>query len=668
MSAGQSPPGSRQPDTRDDPYVFTADSLPSDPRFLATVANGYLGTRAFGSVLHVGGIYNGLAGACHRADVPSPLAVQLELPQAGTGPPRHSYTLDTRRGVFSHCLSSGAVSVSQELFAHRAYPNLLAMELRVERRATPGEPVTVQLRSAFAPQSEDISLQAGPDFRGGRHVFGQTLTPEEAGGPQPHVHLIWTPVPSSLTLPSARSEECWVFLTAVADSAERAQSAYALGLSLIGSGDLSPSHCRAWAELWQGCGVELVGPSPVRRAVIGCLYYLLSAFPPLHDSSFLFGGVSPGGLSNGRRGQDYWGHVFWDQDTWVYPGIALFYPELARHVLGYRLRTLPGAAENARAQGCQGVKFPWESALSGKEVCEEKLYGQQEIHINGDVSLAFRQYLYLTQDLALFSDGGGWELVKAVAEYWASRVAWSSEERSYHIRGVMPPDEFHSSVDNSVYTNAVAKQSLQFAVELASLLHIPPPPQWQDIADQIKIPFDLEQNYHPEFDGYKTGEKVKQADVVLLGYPLGYPMSPEVRRNDLEVYEPVTDPQGPAMTWGMFAVGWLELREASRAQELLMRNFNNIQEPFQVWSEGSDGSGTVNFLTGMGGFLQAVLFGYTGFREAGLHSARSRGAPQAGQLLASVAHGVPVSVSRATPLRSRCPSSPQSRADLNKTP
>lgn len=35
----------------------------------------------------------------------------------------------------------------------------------------------------------------------------------------------------------------------------------------------------------------------------------------------------------------------------------------------------------------------------------------------------------------------------------------------------------------------------------------------------------------------------------------------------------------------------------------------------QVWSESSDGSGVVNFLTGMGGFLQAVLFGYTGFRR-----------------------------------------------------
>lgn len=42
---------------------------------------------------------------------------------------------------------------------------------------------------------------------------------------------------------------------------------------------------------------------------------------------------------------------------------------------------------------------------------------------------------------------------------------------------------------------------------------------------------------------------MKQADTVMLGYPLGLSMSPEVRRNDLEVYEAVTDPHGPAMTW-----------------------------------------------------------------------------------------------------------------------
>ncbi|KAJ8332181.1 hypothetical protein SKAU_G00428310 [Synaphobranchus kaupii] len=214
----------------------------------------------------------------------------------------------------------------------------------------------------------------------------------------------------------------------------------------------------------------------------------------------------------------------------------------------------------------------------------------------------------------MFQEGRGSEVVWGVAEYWISRVTWSTEEQCYHIKAVMPPDEYYYNVDNSVYTNTVAKYSLLFAVELAILLQRPVPPEWQEVAEKIKIPFDPEVNYHPEFDGYKKGGPVKQADAVLLGYPLGLPMSPEVRRNDLELYEAVTDPRGPAMTWGMFAVGWLELGDAVKAQKLLNNCFSNIRGPFQVWSEGSDGSGAVNFLTGMGGFLQVVLFGYTGFR------------------------------------------------------
>lgn len=61
-------------------------------------------------------------------------------------------------------------------------------------------------------------------------------------------------------------------------------------------------------------------------------------------------------------------------------------------------------------------------------------------------------------------------------------------------------------------------------------------------------------------------------------------------------------------------MGWMELRDPSRAQVHLSRSFANVTEPFKVWTENADGSGAVNFLTGMGGFLQAALFGCTGFR------------------------------------------------------
>uniref|UniRef100_A0A3Q2YF36 Protein-glucosylgalactosylhydroxylysine glucosidase n=1 Tax=Hippocampus comes TaxID=109280 RepID=A0A3Q2YF36_HIPCM len=356
------------------------------------------------------------------------------------------------------------------------------------------------------------------------------------------VHLIWTPIPSSLTLPPAQSQKRWCFIVVVADSLSVAETSFDEGLELMATGGLRRTHEAAWKELWLKSKVEVVGSERLLKAVIGCMFYLLSAFPSIHDPTDFFGGVSPGGLSNGSDAQDYWGHVFWDQEIWILPTVALFYPKLARAALEYRVRTIDGAKYNAQKQGYKGLKLAWQSAMSGREMCADDIYGEQEIHINGDIALAFQNYYYLTEDLTMFTDGQGSQLIWGVADYWVSRVTWSPDDQKYHLLGVMPPDEYYSNVNNSVYTNTV------------------------------------------------------------------------IRRNDLEVYEIVTDPHGPAMTWGMFAIGWLELGDAQKAQRLLEKCFRNIQGPFQVWSESSDGTGAVNFLTGMGGFLQAVVFGYSGFK------------------------------------------------------
>lgn len=39
------------------------------------------------------------------------------------------------------------------------------------------------------------------------------------------------------------------------------------------------------------------------------------------------------------------------------------------------------------------------------------------------------------QDLELFREAGGWDVVRAVAEFWCSRVEWSPEEEKYHLKG-----------------------------------------------------------------------------------------------------------------------------------------------------------------------------------------------------------------------------------------
>jgi len=72
------------------------------------------------------------------------------------------------------------------------------------------------------------------------------------------------------------------------------------------------------------------------------------------------------------------------------------------------------------------------------------------------------------------------------------------------------------------------------------------------------------------------------------------------------------------MTWSMTAIGYLEYVQTNqsalqKANSYFGLSYANAQLPFQVWTETPTG-GTVNFITGVGGFLQGVMFGYGGIR------------------------------------------------------
>ena len=77
-----------------DPYIFTTDTLPRDPRFLPPLANGLLGWRVYHNIMHMGSVYNGEGGDCHRADIPCPLSVTMEMEE----PVQQSYSLNTHTG------------------------------------------------------------------------------------------------------------------------------------------------------------------------------------------------------------------------------------------------------------------------------------------------------------------------------------------------------------------------------------------------------------------------------------------------------------------------------------------------------------------------------------------------------------------------------------------
>ena len=62
----------------------------------------------------------------------------------------------------------------------------------------------------------------------------------------------------------------------------------------------------------------------------------------------------------------YYGGVFWDQDTWMYPAILALHQDLAKVILDTRKRTISAAIRNAKFWGYKGLKYAWESRFTGK--------------------------------------------------------------------------------------------------------------------------------------------------------------------------------------------------------------------------------------------------------------------------------------------------------------
>lgn len=172
--------------------------------------------------------------------------------------------------------------------------------------------------------------------------------------------------------------------------------------------------------------------------------------------------------------------------------------------------------------------------------------------------------------------------MRGIANFYLRRVIKSSVGPGYDYNDVMGPDEYAYPVNNSAYTNAAAAIALSFAAEAAMELGEPVNPEWEAVASGLGLAIsqdvpnrpDLKGGYHPEYQGFPKDlvhPRVKQADTILLSYPLGVNISAALLANDLSFYDPITDPNGPAMTWAMFAVGWINVGDYNRSASHFQR-------------------------------------------------------------------------------------------------
>jgi trehalose/maltose hydrolase-like predicted phosphorylase len=386
-----------------------------------------------------------------------------------------------------------------------------------------------------------------------------------------------------------------------------------------GFDELLEQHRAAWRDLWKA-DIVIDGDALAQTAVHSDLYYLLATSTA--DTHWPMGacGLSPG----------YSGHAFWDSDTWIFPALLLLHPERAKSLVMFRAHTLPAAVARAQARGLKGAMYPWEADTeNGSEQTPHSAYvlGEREIHVNADIAIAQWQYWLATHDRVWLRQSG-WPVIRAVADFWASRASWNAAQRRHEILHVTSVAENYNDVPNDTYTNAVAQKALNIAASAARLVGERPDPHWAEVAATLYIPFSATEQRHLDFDPSVPRDPLEGSTLDLLMYPsLDLQMTARVRRNDYD-YTMIAVTRGHREPHGMglapASIAAATVGETASAVAWLQNNFSTdlIKAPFNVRTETPTNNAGY-FVTASGGYLQNLLFGFSGLRiqEPGLAAA-----------------------------------------------
>jgi len=639
------------------------------------VGNGHLARKVKGPVIFAAGLYNGDARgstglASHRAGI-APYNAWVKFPsdnllgQSVAAPSGFGNALDVERALFmerSHNPQNAkGVQVDQRWFAPWPEPCMLVHQIKLTNRAQVGKTVLLGQWGNLASPSLDTDLV--PKAILVRHNFNPGNTHAIEGRNKvgelnnlTGVALVANRVPDSVYVPAGEHRIIHALTVVVTSLNSTDPTGDALRIlkrytdrNFAAMSGLFGAHVEAWRRRWDGGRVEVDGDLALAQVVNSSLYYIRSSIREDWPH-----GLSPGGLAS----NSYSGHTFWDMETWMYPPLLMLEPKSAKSVLRYRFDRRQPAQDKAEECGSpqqsycppgyrervapEALMFPWESAHTGADVQYRGghlgPWGRYEQHISGDIALAARQYWYVTHDREWLRDVG-LPLANGTASFYVSRVEWRPNTDAFDFNKVMGPDEYSWPVDNSGYTNAVAQIALRFAVEAAHEFgyygHVYDDFEYK--ANGLGIPAwggpppgrpELVGGYHPEYHNFPKNPKnpkAKQADTILLAYPLGAIDNPVMVANDLDFYERITDTTGPAMTWSMFAIGWISVKDFKRSVPHFQKGYHNAQPPFGVWTEYPVGApvypGCINFITGAGGFLQSLVYGTSGMRikSDGLH-------------------------------------------------
>ncbi|EXJ68863.1 uncharacterized protein A1O5_07795 [Cladophialophora psammophila CBS 110553] len=339
--------------------------------------------------------------------------------------------------------------------------------------------------------------------------------------------------------------------------------------------------------------------------------------------------IAVGGLGS----DSYAGQIFWDAEVWMQPGLVAAFPSAAKGIANYRVERYQQAKQNIGTAFASSKKnttfssaaaiFPWTSGRFGNCTATGPCW-DYEYHLNGDIGLEFINLWIASGDTALFQESL-WPIYDSVATMYSEIL----ERNGSHwvLLNMTDPDEYANHVDNGGFTMALISTHLTYANQFRSMFNATPNAKWAGMSQNVLIGRDEDADVTLEYTGMNGTTVVKQADVILNTYPLsftGQNYTSNDSLSDLDYYAAQQSVDGPAMTYAIFSIianqispsGCSSYTYQQYSSQPYLRGpwFQLSEQLVDNWNENGGTHPAYPFLTGHGGALQVVLFGYLGLR------------------------------------------------------
>lgn len=270
--------------------------------------------------------------------------------------------------------------------------------------------------------------------------------------------------------------------------------------ALLGYDALALENRATMNRFWESADIRYKGSRTIQGAF---RYNMLQLSMSCHPQS------QYGYPARGLTGEYMGGVTQWDVDTFIIPTFIHTNPDRARALLQFRINTLYQAKNIASDLDLRrGAVYPFRT-IAGTEnpppTCAAFLF------VNSVIANAMRLYVLATNDHSVLADGGA-EVILSTALVWLDWGTW--EKGQFHVRSVSGPDMYGGTQDDNFFTNLMAKQHMEYMVQIAAYFRETWIVRWREIlehslateediaamdlaATKMVLPFDGEHRVHP---------------------------------------------------------------------------------------------------------------------------------------------------------------------------